>query len=300
MSTKWFTEPLGAHRVLQLEMAGPWLFEGTEEYPELGLRQLIQIGEFKGLGRGLVIDGSLQLTEYSDELYTPALLFPAALTARSRQRWLVVGGGDGPTAREALRFRDTQEVLLVDLSAMVVQQTQRLIPQFWQGCESDPRLTILNRDAGQVLSQASGKFDVVVFDLPDSGDDACANHLYSRAQFARAASLLNPGGVFVVQLEELSRLVRGNHSQRVSVLREVFDYVHSYRVFIEDYGYWESFAVAFQAPLSLIAPEEVEGRLDRLYAGRWEMLWNRDWHQCAFGSVRWPGRTRKKQNAVAS
>ena len=61
----------------------------------------VQIGDFEEFGRGLLIDGTVQLTEVSDPIYTPALVFPAALLAASRARWLIIGGGDGATAREA-------------------------------------------------------------------------------------------------------------------------------------------------------------------------------------------------------
>ena len=119
-------ERVGPGRTLRLQMNGPWLFEGEESFPDLGgVRQRVRIGDFAEFGRGLVLDGQVQLAEGCDALYTTALVFPAALRAAARRDWLIVGGGDGAAAREALRFRDTQAVHLVDISRVVVEQTHK-------------------------------------------------------------------------------------------------------------------------------------------------------------------------------
>jgi spermidine synthase len=140
--------------VLSLRMDGPWPFQGEESFPVAGgMKQRTQIGDFSEFGKGLVIDGQVQLAEAIDSLYTTALVYPAALAAKSRANWLIVGGGEGAAAREALRFRDTEAVMLVDISPMVVAQTQKLIPSFRADAHYDPRLRIQCRDAWQVLRE---------------------------------------------------------------------------------------------------------------------------------------------------
>lgn len=144
-------ESVGPGRRLLLKQKGPWLFEGEERFPTLdGIQQRVQIGEFEEFGRGLVIDGATQLAEAIDAAYTTALVFPAALLADSRRRWLILGGGDGAAAREALRFRDTESVQLVDISRLVIDVTQKLIPSFWAGCQHDQRLDICTCDAWEI------------------------------------------------------------------------------------------------------------------------------------------------------
>src|SRR5262245_24429510 len=191
-------ESVGPGRRLLLQRKGPWLFEGEEQFPTLGgIRQQVQIGEFEEFGRGLVIDGATQLAEAIDATYTTALVFPAALLASSRRRWLIIGGGDGAAAREALRFRDTQSVQLVDISRMVIDQTQKLIPSFWAGCQHDQRLEIFTRDAWEILRGMAARrelADVMIFDLTDPEEaaytpfsESSADHLYTEASFRLAA-----------------------------------------------------------------------------------------------------------------
>lgn len=249
-------ERSGRGRATAHRLKGYWLFEGVEEFPELGgLRQLVQIGDFTDFGRGLVIDGMSQLAEAIEPTYTTALLFPAALFAGSRRRWLIAGGGDGAAAREALSFKDTEEVVLVDLSHLVIAKTQELIPSFWGGCERDPRLIVITRDVFQVMREfiAQGRrFDVVISDLTDPAEpeeytpfsESTADHLYTPEGLKLFHDCLDEGGSFVMQAQELSLIRWQGHARLRRMVEKIFPSVHSYRAFIEFFGYWESFLIA--------------------------------------------------------
>ena len=290
------TERVGPGRTLLLRLLGPWLFDGEECFPSLGdMKARIQIGDFAELGRGLVIDGTVQLTERVDALYTTALVFPAALAARSRRRWLVVGGGDGAAPREALRFRDTESVRLVDISRTVVERTQELIPSFWAGCQHDRRLEIVHRDAGEVLHGMASRgeqVDVLLYDLSDPvlegpapSSDTAARHLYDEEAFRTAARCLAPGGVFAAQLAELSILRSDDHLRHRRSLEKVFRHVRSYRTFVDPFGYAESFIIASNDEDEDWDPSRggaVEERLQCLYAGDFRGVWSAAWHAHLF------------------
>jgi spermidine synthase len=276
-------------------MTGNWLFEGEETFPDLGgMKQRTQIGHFSEFGHGLVIDGQVQLAEAVDKLYTTALVFPAALAAKSRENWLIVGGGDGAACREALRFKDTRRVLLVDISPMVITETQRLIPSFWAGAQNDFRLQIECRDAWQVLREivaAERAFDIILFDLtdPQNADftpysESSADHLYTRAAFDLAAQALRPGGVFVAQVQELSILRSQDHARLRNLLQLSFKRVWSYRVYVEFFGYWESFLLASNDStlISAVPDSPIEGMLDEIYSENGRLIWSTDWHRSLF------------------
>lgn len=288
-------EMVSEARRLLMRRRGPWIFEGEESFPALGgLRSCIQIGDFDEVGRSLVIDGTIQITEVIDPVYTTALVFPAALLAPSRRRWLIVGGGDGAAAREALRFRDTQSVRLVDVSQVVIEQTQALIPSFWAGCQHDPRLELLICDATKVVREmvaSDDLVDVLVYDLSDpSTDDVTpfsespADDLYSEEAFRAAARCLRPGGVFVAQMAELSLLRWRAHERSRRLLSRVFRHVCSYRTHIEPFGYSESWIVASDHEV-LADPTrgiDVDGRLAELYDGDASGLYDAEWHRQLF------------------
>lgn len=283
---------------------GPWLFEGEESFPALGgLRCCVQIGDFDEIGRTLVIDGTVQLSEVIDPVYTTSLVFPAALLAPSRRRWLIVGGGDGAAAREALRFRDTELVRLVDVSRVVIEQTQALIPSFWAGCQRDSRLEIITRDATRVMAEMVDReeqVDVLVYDLSDPSTDditpfseSPADDLYSEAAFRAASRCLRPGGVFVAQMAELSQLQWRAHARGRRLLSRVFRHVHSYRTHIEPFGYSESWILAsdHEGVGDPTREVDVDARLAELYTGDATGLYDGAWHRQLFTLPPWLRRT---------
>jgi spermidine synthase len=276
-------------------MKGPWLFEGEEQFPTLGgIQQRVQIGEFEEFGRGLVIDGATQLAETIDAAYTIALVFPAALLADSRRRWLILGGGDGAAAREALRFRDTESVQLVDISRLVIDATQQLIPSFRAGCQHDHRLDIFTCDAWEILRGMAARrelADVMIFDLTDPEDaaytpfsESSADHLYTEDSFRLAAQCLTPGGVFVAQVQELSLLRCEGHRRHRETLKKIFRHVYSYRTYIEFFGYWQSFVIAsnHDGPWSPARAQPVQDQLAQLYDGVWAETYSAAWHEQLF------------------
>lgn len=281
-------ETVAPGRTMSLRMDSPWLCDAEETLPiGGGIAQRVQIGAFSDFGLGLVIDGQAQLAEAIDPLYTTALVFPAALAAAGHADWLIVGGGDGAACREALRLRGTRSVQLVDASRLVIAQTQALVPSFWDGAQHDPRLRIACRDAWDVLTEqaaAGARRDIVLFDLTDPGEDTGADHLYTDAAFGLVAACLRPGGVFVAQVQELSLLCWRAHARLRGLLRRHFRHVRSYRLYVEYFGYWESFLIASNAPgdWSPVPDTPVEPLLAENYLGFGEPPWSTPWHRHLF------------------
>lgn len=250
----WHIESSGlgrkiAHKIRQR------LFYAVEEFPALRSSQRVEIFDFSAFGKGLVIDGMCQLAEAIDTDYTNALVHPAAFSASSRKRWLLAGAGDGAAAREALRYSDTEEVYLVDISETVIRETQYFIPSFWEGCQNDPRLTIVPRDIFEFMKTIGKKFHIVVCDLSDPSNSnytpfaiSTADHLYTPESLALFSECLEDDGIFVMQAQEFSLLSWENHKKLLVMLKAIYPSVHSYRIFIEFFGYWQSFIIASKVP----------------------------------------------------
>lgn len=288
-------EMVSPGRTLALKLERDWIFDGEERLPAPGDPVArIQIGDFTEFGRGLVIDGTVQLTETIDALYTTSLVFPAALAARRRARWLVLGGGDGATPREALRFRDAESVRLVDISRVVIERTQELIPSFWDGCQRDPRLALEVRDAWDALRETAARderVDVLVYDLSDPGNaetnpftESAADRLYSAEAFRLAARCLGQDGVFVAQMAELSGVRSDDHFRAREALARVFRHVYSYRTHVEPFGYSESFIVASNREdgWDPSRGDRVEATLAEVYTHDWRSAYSGRWHEHLF------------------
>ncbi|MDY0179430.1 MAG: spermidine synthase, partial [Synergistaceae bacterium] len=90
-------------------------------------------------GRLMALDGAIQLTE-SDEFTYHEMLAHVALTSHpAPRRILIVGGGDGGTAREAVKHETVEEVVLVDIDQEVINASKQFFPSLSSGLE-DPKV----------------------------------------------------------------------------------------------------------------------------------------------------------------
>jgi spermidine synthase len=144
--------------------------------------QAVEIAESPTYGRLLFLDGELQSASADEVVYHEALVHPvmagAVVTAAGRAlRILVVGGGEGATVREVLRWSDVERVDWVDIDGELVALCEEHLG--WApGVRADPRVRFFAEDVRAVLPRAGrGEYDVVILDLPDP--DGETGYLYS-------------------------------------------------------------------------------------------------------------------------
>ena len=65
--------------------------------------QHIQIYDTCELGRMLMLDGIVQLTEFDEFAYQEMMTHPAMMLHPNPEKVLIIGGGDGGVAREVAR-----------------------------------------------------------------------------------------------------------------------------------------------------------------------------------------------------
>ena len=138
-----------------------WLYRATSSYQE------IVIGHVPYMGTCLFLDGWLQLAAVDEHVYHEHLVIPALLAHPDPKRVLILGGGDGLAAREVLRHARVQQVVLVDLDAMVVDACRRHLHHLQEGALDDPRLMLIIEDARDFVRNPVPPFDVILIDLVD-------------------------------------------------------------------------------------------------------------------------------------
>src|SRR5438270_13427243 len=91
------------------------LFEQQSAY------QHIVIAHNETVGRMLILDGIVQITETDAAVYQEMMTHvPLMGMKRPGKQVLVVGGGDGAMAREALRHPSVEHVAMVELDQAVI------------------------------------------------------------------------------------------------------------------------------------------------------------------------------------
>jgi len=161
--------------------------------------QRIVITEWKG-HHWLYLNNNVQFSTYDEVRYHEPLIHPAMQLAGSRERVLVLGGGDGLAVREVMKYIDVKRVTLVDLDAEVIAlaRSYPALRAANKGSLDDPRLDVVMGDAGRFLADSAELFDVIVVDLPDpKGPDLA--RLYSREFYRECLAHLSADGVVVTQ-----------------------------------------------------------------------------------------------------
>ncbi|MFJ2650420.1 polyamine aminopropyltransferase [Streptomyces sp. NPDC087420] len=153
-------------------------------------------------GRGepldLYLDGRLRVSGRDEYRYHEALVHPAMRGPHGRV--LVLGGGDGLAAREALRYGDVRAVTVVELDPGVVRlaRTDPALSELNGHAYDDPRLRVVTADAFAWLRGRRGEtYDVIVSDLPNPGITA-STKLYSEEFYGLARGVLADGGRLAV------------------------------------------------------------------------------------------------------
>ena len=199
-------------------------------------------------GNGLLLDGCWMTAEHQERHYHEPLVHPALCAANAIDRILVIGGGDGGTARECLRHREVKHVDLVEIDGRVVELSQKYLGAIGGGCWSDPRFQLTVGDGIAWVSQASdASYDVVLVDGSDPAGPA--EGLFNRSFFQHCRRILKPGGVFATQSES-PEAFRDVHIETVRMLREVFGYADPLYGWVPMYpsGWWSWTFAASDGP----------------------------------------------------
>ncbi|WP_328398458.1 polyamine aminopropyltransferase [Streptomyces sp. NBC_00390] len=146
----------------------------------------------------LYLNGRLKVSGRDEHRYHEALVHPAMRGPHTRV--LILGGGDGLAAREALRHPGVRSVTVVELDPGVARlaRTDPGLAGLNAHALDDPRVRVVHADAFSWLRGADfGAYDVIVSDLPAPAFTA-SSKLYSLEFYGLTRGALADGGRLVV------------------------------------------------------------------------------------------------------
>ena len=186
--------------------------------------QLIEL-EGNGARYRLWLDGYFQFDSATERTYHELLVdLPLALAEEARSV-LILGGGDGLCAREALKYPSVERVVNVELDREVADLALRWpVNGLNRDSFKDPRVELVIDDAKNYLAGEPEAFDLVVCDFPAPTSPELAD-LFGEGFFRKCAGFLAPGGVLSTQatmakgdVKRLRETLRGILGQAISVL----------------------------------------------------------------------------------
>jgi spermidine synthase len=258
-SYKWFFEPTTAVEG-HMHAIRRTIVEARTKF------QHVEIMETPAYGKVLVLDGRIQSSQAEDFIYHEALVHPGMLASgRAPESGLVIGGGEGATLREILRYPSIRRAVMVDIDGEVVDLCKKHLPEMHQGAFEDTRSELRHEDARAYLEKTSERFDFITIDLVEPLEEGPACLLFTREFYTLVRERLTPGGAMTLQagMTKLGELDFFTSIHRT--LREVFPVVAAYQTFVSCFGTpW-----GFIAATRKVDPRQQDAAtIDRLVAER--------------------------------
>ncbi|MEM6994989.1 MAG: polyamine aminopropyltransferase [Myxococcota bacterium] len=198
--------------------------------------QAMQIVETADFGKALLLDGTWQSATADEFIYHESLVHPAMLTHGAPKRVLILGGGEGATSREVLRWSTVERVVMVDIDGEVVEACREHLPEMHQGAFDDPRHELVVGDALAYLGTTDERWDVVISDLSDPVEDGPAFQLFTREYFERVRAVMSERGAFAVQAGPVTPGEMGFHVGLVNTVKAAFGHAASYQAGVPSFG----------------------------------------------------------------
>jgi spermidine synthase len=195
--------------------------------------QTVEVHDTKSFGKLFRLDGHLMTSERDEFFYHENLVHVAAITHPAPATALVIGGGDGGSAEELLKYQTMKSVTLVEIDIAVLDISRKYFTEVHHGALSDPRLTVKVEDGLAFVRASTDTYDLIVLDLTDPG--GASEPLYGIEFYRSCAARLNPTGAMALHVASPVA-----HPERIRAamanLRAVFSVVIPYLVSIPLYG----------------------------------------------------------------
>lgn len=241
--------------------------------------QHLQLVETRGFGRAFLLDRHLMSSEGDEFFYHEHLAQLPAISHPNPVNALIIGGGDGGSARQLLMHQSIRDIQICELDAQVVTMARQHLSGIHQGSLDNPRVRTQIGDGFEYVRQYQGQVDLIVLDLTDPQGPAAP--LYDRHFFAHCARVLGEQGILSLHLCS-PQLDPVRFSHLLAELMAVFRYVRPLLVPIALYGGLWSLACASQRcdPKALSATQIQQRLLKRQITGL--HYYNQETHGAVF------------------
>ncbi len=269
----WFTER-DENIALSLKHTGERLFQEQSPY------QKVEVFDTHAYGRLLTLDGMIMCTEKDEYVYHEMITHIPMFTHPNPKRALIIGGGDGGTARELLRHESLEEVVMVEIDEKVVDASKKFLPTI-SSALNHAKLTLKIEDGIKYVNECQDDaFDIVIVDSTDPVGPS--EGLFTKDFYTHVHRILKDEGVMITQSES-PRFNTKVFQEIFSCYKEIFgqNQVHCYLAYIPTYptGMW-SFSYSVKGQINPLKFDS--GRVQEFVKTNNLQYYNASIHQAAF------------------
>lgn len=226
--------------------------------------QTVEVYKTDSWGNLMTIDDMVMLSEKDEFVYHEMLSHVALFSHPEPERVLIIGGGDGGTAREVMKHAAVQEVDLVEIDETVVRASKQYLPGVgdWQ----NPKLNVIFEDGIEFVKNIRDPYDIILIDGSDPVGPA--EGLFESEFMEACYQGLSKEGMLAAQTESpWIPDYQQSMSQVFSALDEIYEVSRMYLAYVPLYpaGMWSfSFASKGGDPLAEDTIERVRRGLEEI------------------------------------
>lgn len=217
------------------------LYSGKSKY------QKIDVIETECMGNLLLLDDTVMTTDKDEFYYHESIAHLSMAIHPNPKKVMVIGGGDGGTAREVLKY-NVDEVEMVEIDEEVIEVSKKFFPEIASEF-GNPKLKVKVEDAIEYVKNAKeNNYDVILCDSTDP--EGFAAGLISEEYYKNVSKALKKDGIYISQSGSLV-IQENEFSTSLKNLRSAFKYVDAAVSIIPTYpGSLWAFLIASNSPIT--------------------------------------------------
>ncbi len=266
--TKWIDE---YHKGSRFGLNGKVLIKKTSKYQE------IIVIENEYYGKALMLDGCWMTSLKDEKYYHECLVHPALSSIDEKSNVLIIGGGDGGTLRECIKYSQISKIDLVEIDEEVIKISKKFLKEIGGEAWNDKRLEIYVDDGVKWVQKTRDNFyDVIFIDCSDPSE--FSNLLFSDSFYKECKRILKPKGILATQSESPESF-KNIHINILKTLKNIFKVSETMYSFVPIYpsGIW-SWTFASSEDLNLSKQNYDEA----LKIEKGCEIWNLNFQKAAF------------------
>jgi len=272
------------HKGSRFGLNGKVLLRKNSKYQE------ILVIETDYYGKALMLDGCWMTSLKDEKYYHECLVHPALSSIEKKSHVLIIGGGDGGTARECLKYSQVAKIDLVEIDEEVIKVSKTFLQEIGREVWSDKRLAVHINDGVQWVKKTKDNFyDFIFIDCSDPSE--FSNLLFTDSFYGECKRILTKKGILATQSESPESF-KNIHINILKSLKKIFTVSETMYSFVPIYpsGIW-SWTFASKGEVDLSKPNckelvNIEKGCD---------IWNLNFQNAAFKMM--PNKILKELNS---
>ena len=227
--TTWIDE---YHKGSRFGLNGKLLIRKNSKYQE------IIVLENDYYGKALMLDGCWMTSLKDEKYYHECLVHPALSSIDQKSNVLIIGGGDGGTARECLKYSKVKKIDLVEIDEEVIKTSKKFLQEIGGAAWNDQRLKIhINDGIKWVEKTKDNVYDAIFIDCSDPSE--FSNLLFSDLFYRECKRILKQNGILATQSESPESF-KNIHISILKSLKNIFRVSETMYSFVPIYpsGIW--------------------------------------------------------------